>query len=153
MYCTTCGTQATEGAAFCASCGTKLGVTAETAARRLPAVPQAGTTELASDLRASVEARRELGPDMEDQLIESFLGRLDERIGARIDARVARQIPMQRAGARGGVLHNLPEPALVVVGSLALAIPLLGAGGELAAIPVMVAVVLINLIYFVFRHQ
>ncbi len=153
MYCTTCGTQATEDAAFCSSCGTKLGVAPETATRRLPATLGRGAAELAPDLRASVEARRELGPDMEDQLIESFLVRLDERIAARIDEQVARHIPKRMSVGRAGGLHNLPEPALVVVGSLALAIPLLGAGGEFSAIPVMVAVVLINLFYFVFRHQ
>lgn len=109
--------------------------------------------ELAPDLRASVEARRELGPDMEDQLVESFLARLDNRIAAKVDEQVARQLPKRAAGGRTGGLHNLPEPALVVGGSLALAIPLMGAGGEFAAIPVMVAVVLINLFYFVFRHQ
>jgi hypothetical protein len=153
MYCTICGIQAVEGAAFCASCGTRLRVPSEMAARRLPALPGEGAMELAPDLRASVEARRELGPDMEDQLVESFLARIDNRIAAKVDEQVARQLPKRAAGGRTGGLHNLPEPALVVGGSLALAIPLMGAGGEFAAIPVMVAVVLINLFYFVFRHQ
>jgi hypothetical protein len=112
-----------------------------------------GATDLSADLRASVEARRELGPDMEDHLVESFLLRLDDRISARIDEQVARQTPKSGPRGKTGGIHNLPEPALVVGGSLALAIPLMGAGGEFSAIPVMVAVVLINLFYFVFRQQ
>jgi hypothetical protein len=41
----------------------------------------------------------------------------------------------------------------VVVGSLALAIPLIGAGGGFSSVPVMIGVVLINLFYFVFRQN
>lgn len=105
---------------------------------------------MAAELRAAVGARRELGPEMEDSLVESFVSRLDGRIAARVDEQVARRVP--RSG-RGGGLHNLPEPALVVGGSMALAIPLMGAGGDFAAVPVMIGVVLINLFYFVFRRQ
>jgi hypothetical protein len=130
----------------------QLRVLPETTARRVSTTVGPGTRDLAADLRASVEARRELGPDMEDQLVESFLARLDDRIKARVDEQVRWQTPKRCAGGRAGGLHNLPEPALVVGGSLALAIPLMGAGGEFAAIPVMVAVVLINLFYFIFRH-
>jgi hypothetical protein len=100
-----------------------------------------------------MEARRELGPDMEDDLVESFLARLDDRIAARVDEQVARRMPKGGAGGKSRGLHDLPEPALVVGGSMALAIPLVGAGGEFAAFPVMIGVVLINMFYFVFRHK
>lgn len=135
-----------DGAAFCPACGTAL--RAPVPAGRPPSSP-AGGTEVAAELRAAVGARRELGPEMEDSLVESFVSRLDERIAARVDEQVARRVP--RSG-RGGGLHNLPEPALVVGGSMALAIPLMGAGGDFAAVPVMIGVVLINLFYFVFRR-
>jgi uncharacterized Zn finger protein (UPF0148 family) len=153
MYCTNCGAQVQDGAAFCASCGTRVRVDPAMSPRRPSTAITPGASDVSAELRASVEARRELGPDMEDHVVESFLSRLDDRMSVQIDEQVARQIPKGSPKGRTGGIHSLPEPALVVIGSLALAIPLMGAGGEFAAIPVMVAVVLINLFYFVFRQQ
>jgi hypothetical protein len=153
MYCITCGFQIPEGAAFCASCGTQVQRAQQTVARRLPTTVGPGAADVAADLRATVEARRELGPDMEDHLVDSFLARLDDRIDTRVDDQVARRVPKGGASGKLRGLHNLPEPALVVGGSMALAIPLIGAGGEFSSFPVMIGVVLINLFYFVFRHN
>jgi hypothetical protein len=89
---------------------------------------------------------------MEDGVLDSFLARLDERINTRIDEQVSRRVAsVAPAGKRGG-LHSLPEPVMVVGGSMALAIPLIGAGGPISSVPVMVGVVLINLFYFLFRR-
>ncbi len=52
------------------------------------------------ELAAAVEARRELGRDYEDAVLDSFLDRLDKSIDARVDARVEAQ-------TRG----RLPQPA------------------------------------------
>jgi hypothetical protein len=90
---------------------------------------------------------------MEDELVDSFLARIDDRINSRIDEQIARRVPKGAVGGRHGGLHNMPEPALVVGGSMALAIPLIGAAGEMASVPIMVGVVLINLFYFLFRHK
>ncbi len=43
------------------------------------------------ELTAAVEARRELGRDYEDAVLDSFLDRLDKSIDARVDARVEAQ--------------------------------------------------------------
>lgn len=48
------------------------------------------------DLQAALGARRELGPEYEDAVLDSFLERVDKSIEARVDARVA-----ERAGDRG----------------------------------------------------
>jgi len=48
--------------------------------------------DLSSDLKASVGARRELGPELEDQVLEAFLA----RVQGQIDVRVAQQV----AGSR-----------------------------------------------------
>ena len=45
--------------------------------------------EVVSELRAAVEARRELGGDLEEHLIESFLTRVEQQIDARVDRRLA----------------------------------------------------------------
>ena len=41
------------------------------------------------DLTAAVGARRELGPDYEDAVLDSFLARLDRQMQERVDATVA----------------------------------------------------------------
>ncbi|MEV8632517.1 hypothetical protein AB0395_12745 [Streptosporangium sp. NPDC051023] len=41
------------------------------------------------ELRASLEARRELGPEYEDSLVEGFLEKMDQEIDKRVDDRVA----------------------------------------------------------------
>jgi hypothetical protein len=41
------------------------------------------------DLTAAVGARRELGPDYEDAVLDSFLARLDRQMQERVDAAVA----------------------------------------------------------------
>jgi uncharacterized Zn finger protein (UPF0148 family) len=152
MYCTTCGSQVPQGAAFCPSCGTKVVTAPAPTLRPSTSVRGPGRSDLGADLKATLEARRELGPDLEDDLVDSFLARLDDQINARVDERVARLAPKAAGGKHRG-LHNLPEPALVVGGSMALAIPLIGAAGEMASVPIMVGVVLINLFYFLFRHK
>ncbi|HET9566085.1 MAG TPA: hypothetical protein VFP27_16675, partial [Mycobacterium sp.] len=41
------------------------------------------------DLTAAVGARRELGPDYEDAVLDGFLARLDRQMQERVDATVA----------------------------------------------------------------
>ncbi|GIH99691.1 hypothetical protein [Planobispora takensis] len=51
-----------------------------------PGSPSAG-----NELRATVAARRDLGPEFEDSLIEGFLEKVDLEIDRRVDERIARQ--------------------------------------------------------------
>ncbi|MFB8240535.1 hypothetical protein ACFC58_28740 [Kitasatospora purpeofusca] len=45
--------------------------------------------DLRRDLDASLQARKELGPEYESELVDSFLARLDARLDARVERRVA----------------------------------------------------------------
>ncbi|GAA3025041.1 hypothetical protein [Streptosporangium longisporum] len=47
------------------------------------------------ELRASLAARRELGPDYEDSLVEGFLEKMDQEIDRRVDERLATRSPAQ----------------------------------------------------------
>ena len=52
------------------------------------------------EIRAAAEAHKELGPEYNDAVIESFLERVDREITARVDARlgpVSREQPVQPA--------------------------------------------------------
>ncbi|MEV0158718.1 hypothetical protein [Nonomuraea fuscirosea] len=49
------------------------------------------------ELRAAVSARRDLGPEFEDAVVESFLDRVGTEIDRRVDERVAQIAPEQTA--------------------------------------------------------
>ncbi|MEU8203280.1 hypothetical protein [Streptosporangium sp. NPDC049046] len=70
------------------------------------------------DLRASLEARRHLGPEYEDSLVEGFLEKMDQEIDKRVDDRLA-QARRESPGVR---------PSLDAGQRLALAIISLGLG-------------------------
>jgi hypothetical protein len=93
------------------------------------------------ELRAAIEARRELGADLEPQVVDAFL----ERIERRLDERVRDRMPAKQRSE-----HEL---ALAIV-SLGVSIPLIaiagGTAGLAGVIAVCLALVLLN--YF-FRRR
>ena len=74
------------------------------------------------ELKAVVEARKELGPEHEEQLIAGFLDRMDKEIDRRVDERLA----AQRRRPRGTTLHP---------GNLALCIPIVAIAGGIGHLP------------------
>jgi hypothetical protein len=94
------------------------------------------------DVRAAIEARRELGEELEPQVIDSFL----ERIEQRLDEPRRRREPAQRE----------PIPLILPLGSLGLGIAATGAslgptngsaGGIIVAIVAWIAIAIVNLAY------
>lgn len=90
------------------------------------------------ELQAALDARRELGPEYEPQIIDAFLERIESRVEER-----AKTSPARRDRA-----HHSATP--MVLGSLGLAIPLLGIAGGTAGLGgvalVSIAIVLVNLL-------
>jgi hypothetical protein len=97
-----------------------------------------------TELKAAIAARRELGPDMEDEVLANFLARIDQHI----DERLAQQ---QAARPR-----RRSKPEDTMGGSMALSIPLIvvaGIFGHGFGIAVVVlGLVLINLMYVLDRR-
>ncbi len=63
-----------------------------------------GNSGLSPDeIRAAAAVHDELGPDYRDAVVESFLEKIDNEVGARIDAQLAARQPGPRA----------PDPALM----------------------------------------
>jgi hypothetical protein len=89
------------------------------------------------ELDAHVAARRELGPEYEPELVDSFL----ERVEGKLDER------SRGKSARRDRPHRTITP--LVLGSLALSIPLIAVAGAQAGAfgvaVVCVAIVLVNL--------
>jgi hypothetical protein len=93
------------------------------------------------ELAAAVEARREVGRELEPQVIEGFLERVGQAIDERVDDRLAKSAPGD--SGRGQI-------GLAVI-SLIFAIPLTGIGagttGLAGLLVVWIGIVLVNLAY------
>ncbi|MBP2704161.1 hypothetical protein JOL79_10095 [Microbispora sp. RL4-1S] len=76
------------------------------------------------DLRAVISARRDLGAEYEDPLVDSFLDKLDVEIAARVRNEVDARTRHQK---EDGPRQQRKDTGIVVaLGSLALGIPLTG---------------------------
>jgi hypothetical protein len=74
------------------------------------------------EIRAAAETHRELGPDYQSAVIESFLDKVGREIDARVDARVAaQQVPAAPARPAAGRERSAFVLAIV---SISLGIPL-----------------------------
>lgn len=94
------------------------------------------------ELAAAIEARRELGQELEPQVIDAFLEKVEKAIDARVDERVRTRLPATRAGG---------NELVVAIVSLCVAIPMLGIAGGTAGLAgvlvVCAALVLLNVVF------
>lgn len=107
------------------------------------------STSLTPDeVRAAAETHRELGPDYQTAVIESFLDKVGKEIDARVDARLA----VAQPGARAPRQSSRSSPLALAIVSLGVGIPLTGitegTHAGLAALAVIwVAIAVINVAY------
>jgi hypothetical protein len=81
------------------------------------------------ELSAAIGARRELGKDYEDAVVDSFVARLDQRIAQRVDEQVAERLGSKpKASAREPAGETRDNSSLVV------SLVSLGAGIPITAI-------------------
>jgi len=90
------------------------------------------------DVETAVEARRELGPEYEPQVIESFLERIERRLSERAPK------PVRQSGSREGsfVLALITLIAAIPITAIAAT-----HGGIVAMIVVWLGLVLLNAVY------
>jgi hypothetical protein len=98
--------------------------------------------DLRHEAEATLLARQELGKGLEPQLVDSFVDRIEEEIDRRAREEAARRRPTK----------SHPGPMLpLALGSLGIAIPLMGVAGGTAGFPgilvVCIAIVLVNLFW------
>src|SRR5689334_21772022 len=86
--------------------------------------------DLARDLDAAVQTRKELGKEYEAEIVDSFLARLDERLDGRVEQRVT-----ERRGAAEPVRRTGNPQFKVQVLSLVMGIPLSAIAAESARLP------------------
>ena len=83
----------------------------------------------AGELRAAAETHKELGPEYQDAVLDSFVDRVGREIDARVDARLAQAAAQPLAAQRMATppAPRTPKPFSVMalaLGSIALGIPL-----------------------------
>lgn len=99
--------------------------------------------EFHDELKATLAARREIDPEMEDTLIANFLQQVEKRIDARVDARVAEVAKFRKKQTEANTG--------LVAATLALSIPLVVLAGvfgqALGIVAVVTLIFLINILY------
>ena len=102
--------------------------------------------ELRRELEATLAARAETGQELEPELVERFADKIEQEIERR-----AQELAAQR---RSSPAQNAPMIPLAL-GSLGIAIPLMGIAGGTAGFPgivaVCIAIVLVNLLWTIRR--
>ena len=102
------------------------------------------STEVEEELSVAVKARQELGIDHEDEVIESFLARVQDTIEARVEARVHEELRDLPTRPRFASPSN--GRIRIVIGytaaCLALSIPIAAVLGEIAVVVVFGSIVL-----------
>ena len=96
--------------------------------------------EWRDELKSTLLTRKELGEDMEDEVIESFLARMQRAIDEQVEARVN----AASGAGRGGRSYNVKTGRLAIV--LCLSIPLLAIAGGIAGTPGILAFVALILV-------
>ncbi|MEV8099789.1 hypothetical protein [Kitasatospora sp. NPDC085879] len=87
--------------------------------------------DLARDLDAALQTRKELGKEYEAEIVDSFLTRLDERLDARVEQRVAERLG---SAADPGRRPGNPQFKVQVL-SLVMGIPLSAIAAESSGLP------------------
>jgi hypothetical protein len=99
---------------------------------------------VADELHVALEARRELSPEHEPELVEAFLDRVGAAIDRRVDERLA-----ERLEEEGG--DDGEAGVWLAIGSFAVGIPLTAVAGSVGLagiIAVWTGIVLVNLAYW-----
>ncbi|MEU1376451.1 hypothetical protein ABZ442_22710 [Streptomyces triculaminicus] len=102
-------------------------------------------TDLKKDLDATLQTRKELGPEYEQELLDSFLERVEQHIERKLDATADRQVRRHLAERQMDVARGRPADGLgtgtfgerfgFATLSLVLAVPLSAIGAVNAGLP------------------
>ena len=102
------------------------------------------TADVEDELRVAIKARQELGIDHEDEVIESFMSRVQDTIDARVEARVNEELRGLPTRPRFASPSN--GRIKIVIGytaaCLALSIPIAAMLGEIAVVVIFGSIVL-----------
>ncbi len=120
------------------------GASARASIGRPPAGPDADIDR--REVQAALHAQQELGPDMQDALVDSFTDKVERAIAVRVDAEMAQQ----RATTGTDQPSSGARLALAIV-SVGVGVPITAVAGVFAHLPgvfvVWLGLVLINYVF------
>jgi len=95
-----------------------------------------------------MSARRDLGPDYEDAVVDSFLDKMGKEVDRRVDERLA-TLPKGAGGRQGPTYGQRLALAIVSLslGTFATLAVVLFADEKAAYIPVWIAIVIVNAVF------
>lgn len=111
--------------------------------------PQGLRQQLREEARVHLEARRELGPEFEEQIVESFVQRIEKLL----DERIAAHLEQRRLGQTRP--RTPVNPVAVLAIAMALGIPLTTIAGGIAGATGIFAVwvgIIFLVLYFDLRR-
>ncbi len=110
-----------------------------------------GTSLNPDDIRAAAEAHRDLGPDYQSAVVDSFIEKVTREIDARVDARLESKSQLNQPAVRQSRERG---PFALAIISLVAAIPLTGIAlatthdnGSFALIVIWLGIAVINVAY------
>ncbi|WP_433541687.1 hypothetical protein ACQP10_16790 [Streptosporangium sandarakinum] len=109
-------------------------------------------------MRATLEARRDLGPEYEAALVESFVDRIDATIAARVRAEVRAEVRAADADPQSPRSRRKGDGTVAIaLGSLGIGVPLTAiAAGEAGAAGLLLAwggIVTVNIAHALGRRR
>jgi hypothetical protein len=103
------------------------------------------------ELRAAVAARRDLGPDFEDAIVESFLDKMGQEVDRRVDERLATSGPTVKQLARSKKTGDGQRLALAIVslalGTFSTLALVLGSEETWPILVIWLSIVLVNVVF------
>ncbi|MFG1710870.1 hypothetical protein ACFLIM_47690 [Nonomuraea sp. M3C6] len=104
------------------------------------------------ELKAAVSARRDLGPEFEDAVVESFLDKMGQEVDRRVDERLAQVAPKAKQVAGNQRAADAMRLALAIVslclGTIAtVLLVLVGADSAGYLIMVWIGIIAVNAAY------
>jgi hypothetical protein len=109
------------------------------------------------ELKAAVSARRDLGPDYDDALVESFLDKMGQEVDRRVDERLSAIGPKARQPVSTATA-DAQRLALAIVslglGTIStLVLALAGDGRGTALIPIWIGIIIVNVVFHTTRGK
>ncbi|MFD1535436.1 hypothetical protein [Nonomuraea guangzhouensis] len=104
-------------------------------------------TSSGDELRAALHARKDLGPDFEEALIESFLEKVDREIDRRVDSRLARERPLPQAQPSPDSGRRLALAIVSVVLGVVGSIAALAAETGAAVLVIWIGIAVVNVAF------
>lgn len=102
-------------------------------------------TSSGDELRAAVAARRDLGPEFEDEIVASFLDKIRQEVDRRVDARLEAAPKGSRRGPTEGQRLALAITSLGL--GTAATIPLALLGNEQSFLIIWVGIIIVNIVF------